>query len=263
MRLLATLFLLSALLGDDSVGDVPKKLRRSLNLDEFYVKALDVRGMPIVSSGAVSNEAFHAARDVIERMLSGRPEAYKRLRRNKGRLAIIGRAENTTDIPEHAHLNEEFERTGQGTDWNKRARGLGGTTWIPVCSVGEENLLGLEGDRYRGESILIHEFAHTLANLAFSELDSKFERKLAEAYEEAVQAGLWAGTYAATNPQEYWAEGVQSWFDANLEVDPPNGIHNEIDTRAELKEYDPELAELIAEWFPDDEWRYSYPGTDR
>ena len=63
-----------------------------------------------------------------------------------------------------------------------------------------------------------------------------------------MDAGLWAGTYAATNADEYWAEGVQSWFDLN---DPPGLVHNEINKRAELEEYDPALASLIQEAFGD------------
>ncbi|SVB13769.1 uncharacterized protein METZ01_LOCUS166623, partial [marine metagenome] len=34
---------------------------------------------------------------------------------------------------------------------------------------------------------------------------------------------------------------------------------NEINTRSELKKYDPELAKLISEWFVDDDWRFKYP----
>ena len=44
--------------------------------------------------------------------------------------------------------------------------------------------------------------------------------------------------YAATDEHEYWAEGVQSWFDTNREND---AIHNHVDTREELLEYDPAL----------------------
>ena len=56
---------------------------------------------------------------------------------------------------------------------------------------------------------------------------------------------LWQ-TYAAENTDEYWAEGVQSWFGLN---DSPGPIHNEINTRAELESYDPALAKLIREVF--------------
>lgn len=42
---------------------------------------------------------------------------------------------------------------------------------------------------------------------------------------------------------------MQSWFNANLEANPPNGIHNAVNTRAELVAYDPELARLIQRVF--------------
>ncbi|MCH8215687.1 MAG: hypothetical protein IH892_02820 [Planctomycetes bacterium] len=45
------------------------------------------------------------------------------------------------------------------------------------------------------------------------------------------------------NHAEYFAEGVQSWFNNNR---PPDHDHNYVDTRKELKEYDPELATMCA-----------------
>ena len=46
--------------------------------------------------------------------------------------------------------------------YNERARGLGGTPAVPLGSSAEENLLCLAGDRYRGEDITVHEFAHSV-----------------------------------------------------------------------------------------------------
>ena len=66
----------------------------------------------------------------------------------------------------------------------------------------------------------------------------------------ALADGKWKGTYAAQNKEEYWAEGVQSWFDTNRSNDHE---HNDIDTRDELKPYDPGLAALLAEVFGDNE----------
>ena len=65
-----------------------------------------------------------------------------------------------------------------------------------------------------------------------------------------------AGRAAATNAGEYWAEGVQSWFDTNREND---GSHNHVNTRGELKEYDPDLAKLVEEVHGDGPWRYTRP----
>ena len=69
--------------------------------------------------------------------------------------------------------------------------------------------------------------------------------------------GLWRDTYAGSNPVEYWAEGVQSWFDANQQ--PQAGIHNHVDTRAELKEYDPLLSTIIERFMGDRNWRPRCP----
>ena len=47
-----------------------------------------------------------------------------------------------------------------------QVRGLGGTMAVPTCSVGEENVLRLPSDPYREESILVHEFAHTIMEVS-------------------------------------------------------------------------------------------------
>ena len=62
--------------------------------------------------------------------------------------------------------------------------------------------------------------------------------------------------YAAVNSSEYWAEGVQDWYDTNRTMDHD---HNHIHTRAQLKTYDPELAALCAEALGDTEWRFVSP----
>ncbi len=64
--------------------------------------------------------------------------------------------------------------------------------------------------------------------------------------------------YALVNPAEYWAEGVQAWYDTNRTMDHD---HNHIHTRAQLKSYDPELAKLCAEVLGDSEWRFVSPRT--
>ena len=64
--------------------------------------------------------------------------------------------------------------------------------------------------------------------------------------------------YALVNPAEYWAEGVQDWYDTNRTMDHD---HNHIHTRAQLKTYDPELAKLCAEVLGDSDWRFVSPRT--
>lgn len=76
--------------------------------------------------------------------------------------------------------------------------------------------------------------------------------------DSAMKAGLWKGKYASMNHHEFFAEGVQSWFDNNPENDHD---HNHVNTRAELLEYDPGLAALCREVFGDTELKYTKPTT--
>lgn len=45
------------------------------------------------------------------------------------------------------------------------------------------------------------------------------------------------------------AEGVQNWFNVNAEVPYSDGKHNRLNTRQELKKYDPDLYQLIGQYF--------------
>jgi hypothetical protein len=62
--------------------------------------------------------------------------------------------------------------------------------------------------------------------------------------------------YAGKNQAEYFAEGVQCWFDTNRTMDHD---HNHIHTRDQLKAYDPSLAKLCEEVLGNSEWRFVSP----
>jgi putative membrane-bound dehydrogenase-like protein len=220
-----------------------------LKLDSFYKKHVSVRGFPIVGSDKVSDFALVEAAYLIENVLARRPDILEALAKNKVRFAVMACSERTTDIPEHHDLRP-------AKYWDRRARGLGATRIRPAVSCGEENLLGFPGDPYRNENILIHEFAHAIHLMALNSIDRDFDRRLRKLYRSAMERGLWNGTYAATNPEEYWAEGVQSWFDCNR---PKDRQHNDANTREKLEKYDPDLARLIAEVFRANPWRYTPP----
>ena len=222
-------------------------------VDPFYKKQVDLRGLPVQGSDAVNDFALKEAAYLIDRMLSDRPDILKALVDRKARFVVMAATERTTDLPEQRDMTpKDF--------WDVRARGLGASRRKPIVSCGEENLLNLRGDPYNGENILIHEFSHAIHGLALRDLDPTFDRRLRETYDKALARSLWQGTYAATNPGEYWAEGVQSWFDCNLS--PPDFQHNDVHTREALKAYDPGVAALVAEVFGDKPWRY-VPPRDR
>ena len=162
------------------------------------------------------------------------------------RLAIMAASEVTTDIPEYSDLYQVYP----GTDWDTRGRGFGPSRVRPVASTSEENLLCYAVDAFAFEDILVHEMAHTALEFGVERIPggAEFLERLNAAYDSAMSSRLWASTYAAENRDEYWAEGVQSWFGLN---DPPGWIHNGVNTRTELKAYDPVLASLIKEVFGD------------
>lgn len=222
-----------------------------LKVSDCYTQYVSASGYPIVASSQVSSFALREAAFLVERMLVRRPDIRDAMVASGSRLCILAHNEFTTDLPEFAHLEpKDF--------WDARARGTGGSETDPYCSCGEENLLGFSGDPYGTECILIHEFAHNIHLRGLARVDPTFDMRLRAAYEAAKAEGLWAGKYASVNHHEYFAEGVQSWFDNNR---PPDHDHNHVDTRAELREYDPRLAALCEEVFRDTELRYTKPAT--
>ena len=224
-------------------------LRARFELTDFYDQWLDAEGMPIVASAKVEPAALREAHFLIMKMLGDRPDILEALGANGVRFTVMAHDEWTTDVPEHADL-------APARFWDRRARGLGPTPARPSVSCGEENLLAFPGDPYSTENILIHEFAHAIHLMGLSTTTPTFGARLSEAYRSAMAAGRWEGTYAASNPQEYWAEGVQSYFDTNRTNDHD---HGEVDTREELLEHDPELYALCLEVFGADAWRYVHP----
>lgn len=228
------------------VTPVSLDLRNQMKLANFYQKRVAIGNFSVLGSKNVSDFALKEAAYLISQMTSIHPEYLQKLTENKVRFSVMARDEFTTDIPEHADLSPAIF-------WDKRARGLGATPARPSVSCGEENLLGIEGDPYKSENILIHEFAHALHAMAINDLDSSFNSRLEKCFELAVKEKIWFGTYAESNPAEYWAEGVQSWYDCNRANDRE---HGKIDSREDLIRSDPRLAKLIQEKLGEQNWRY-------
>jgi hypothetical protein len=230
----------------------------SLGFDPFYKKYADALGIPILSSDKVPDAALLMARDIVIYMLAKRPEFREALIAKNWRVGVMAVSEMTTDIPEHRdrkkpppgdpRLTEGEKRqyeAGTGiatmTDkeyWDRRARGLGGNP--TTCA--EENLLGYPGTRYYGEHIFVHEFSHAIMGGAIREKDPALFEAIHAAYKDAMAAGKYKSHYAATNANEYWAEGTQWWFWSNYE-ETFDG--RRLQTPDDLKAYDPTLYSLL------------------
>lgn len=200
----------------------------------FYAKRLDYEGIPIKAPAVVDDRALFVARERLSRMLKNLPEARYNLRLAGAELHIIGRDQVTSDLPEHRHLKGKPFDGALTVD--QRTRGLGGL----LTSCGEENLLELPGDRYRGRDICTHEFAHNVQAHGLSE-DAR--RRIREQYRRSTEKGLWRGAYAATNEGEFFAELTMWYFGTHGDLRmagprPENGPDG-------LKKYDPDAYALL------------------
>jgi alpha-glucosidase len=227
----------------EPIGAPPDDLRQG-----FYTKCAYFRGMAILGNAKVDDRAFHKLVDVFGKELAHcDPRVMPTLVAGGTHYSIIAESDGQTLLPELAD-----ERNDATVDWDKRARGMGGR----CASGGEENILELPSDRYKGECIYLHEFAHTLDRYAFSVIDPGFRRSLRAAYTHAKGAGLWQNTYGITNQAEYFAEGVQMYFDCARGGNPADGVHNEVINRDQLSSYDPDLFAVIDKAFGHNPWRY-------
>ena len=214
---------------------LPKEVRDFFELDPFYQQWINVEGFPVLASGKVNPYAMKEAAWQIKQMIGHRTDILKALAQLRGRFFILAYNEMTTDAPENRGWLPHFFHSVRG-------RGGGGLFTF-----------GSEESAFGRTSLVVHELAHTIHGNALNQLiDPTFDNRLKAVYNAAMEKGLWSGTFAASNKDEYWADGVDSWFDNSTFIDT-----NPIKTRDALKAYDPTLALLIAEVFGDNDWRYT------
>ena len=240
-----------------SCATTPGAPAPQLGAGSFYAKQVTARGIPILSSAQVRDEALLAARDMVQSMFAHRPEMAKWLAANDYRVAIIGIEEALLDLPENAHwtkpskddprltrceLKHYDARIGALSDreyWDNRARGIGGKRTVGS----EEDVLGLPVSRYYGETIFVHEMGHNML-FAIEAVDPALYARVEAAYANALATGLWLDEYTTTTMQEYFAEGTQFWFDSNkLQAFDGRQILNHQDLAA----YDPQLYAVLRE----------------
>ncbi len=232
-----------------TVGPVPEELE----VDPFYQKHVDAMGIPVLSSTKVPDIALLVVRDIINTMLAKRPDLRASMIARSWRTGIIAEVEMTMDIPEYgtrkrpgAPRDEPIMQADRDYHAN-RSRGLGGN---PTTGA-EENVLGYPDTRYFGEHIFVHEFAHAIHS-AIRDVDLGMTEEIVQAYDAAMAAGKYEYQdgrrhYATTNPNEYWAEGVQWWFFSNYGECFAGDVL--VESPEEFEAYDPVLSELIGRVF--------------
>ena len=200
----------------------------ALGLDPFYTKHIDA-ALPVVGSSEVSDETLRRAALVFGQIVANRPDIIRALAQQRVRLAVYALTETIADLPEVAALLPDLDPS--------KAYGLGPAHGFPVVAVPEQNLLCFDTS-----SALVHEGGHAVDYALWLLGDDAFQDRLDAAYENAMAAGLWEGTYGATNAAEYWAEGVMWFMNA---ADERDFTQNWVNTRDELQDYDPVLHELV------------------
>jgi DUF1680 family protein len=207
---------------------------------EFFSKKLDYHGIPIKAHEVVRDAALREAYQRLEMLMGRQPVVLTNLVKAGAQLHIIGKDQVTSDLPEHRHMKGEKIAEYGGLTVDQRTRGLGGL----LTSCGEENLLRLEKDNYRGRDICIHEFAHNIRNAGMTpEVRKKFD----EQRERSLKKNLWVGSYAGSNPDEFFAELTMWYFgtfgDMNMKGPKPGK------GTAGLRKYDPEAFALLDDFY--------------
>jgi alpha-glucosidase len=233
----------------------------------------------------VSDEALLRANDIIRKMFAYRHDILKAMIADGARLVVLGRNEKLSDLPEFKAAKDQpgFDEVrfynypplpsgGEGS-------GVRGQSDKALMVVPEENVLCEHSDPFANECMVISVMAKGLYQatalrpmdpefekrrgkqqyeLRVKRMDVDFDHALQKIFQAAKDKDLWRGTPAAQNRQDYWAAGVEAYFDAAGEGPPPNLADRPITTRELLRAYDPELYALADETFAYNEhvdWR--------
>ncbi len=208
--------------------------------EDFFSKELDYEGIPIKAPAVVSDNALLEARRRLDMMLCHLPVVRQNLAHAGAQLHIIGKDQVTSDLPEHREMKGQKIPEYGGLTVDERTRGLGGL----LTSCGEENLLKLPQDRYRGRDICVHEFAHNIQDHGVPEYVRGLIRMR---YHASIAKGLWVGAYSASNESEFFAELTMWYF----------GLHGDMgmtgpkpaDGPEGLKAYDPDTYKLLDDFY--------------
>lgn len=164
------------------------------------------------------------------------------------RVLVLGESEVLTNNVEFICLKGQLTSNGRTID---SLRGLGASQGLKISATAEENLLRLANDSYYNENIFIHEFGHHIMNLC---LTPALVNLITEDYLQALKNPSFIATeYNLTNALEYWAEGVQAWFNASNRTDVNNGINR----RSIMQEKDILLSDLLTIIFGNEDWYYN------
>ncbi len=239
---------------DGTEGSTATAVKKIYNVtyENYYTRFYTTKcGILCESSDDVAESSLKAAGDMIDIMLAKTDTGITaELVKNNAKMALYGPHENAYFIPEHRNA------------WNPGmyyVEGYGGSFYNNgVSSIAERNVIrsltGSVTTAYKNENILVHEFGHSVKTMGMDAMQDKtLKNEFSALYKSRMRAGMWPNTYAASNPDEYFATMCAIWFNVMSEKpDWTDGVRCPVNTRAELKEYDPETYAFFEKIFPSD-----------
>lgn len=148
---------------------------RSLGLDLFFQKYVDVDGVAVVAPSEVPDAKMNQAREIIGSVLVGRPDLLETLAANDARVEFFGYWGEAGDGP----IGWEAEVTQQD----------------PNCEH------------------FLQKFAHLVRRALEERPEGEaFRLRLEDVYMAAMEDGLWRGGPASVGVEGYWAETVKYWL---------------------------------------------------
>jgi hypothetical protein len=215
------------------------------------------------------------ANDIVRKMFAYRHDLLKALIAADVKLVVLGQVEALSELP-------EFQgKTADAQPLDLLVRLSEFTPETKILVIGQENVKS----SYRPDAVedcwLVYLFADAIYRVAaqrpvdpewekrprrvwqqyelrVQRVDQRLDESLAKLFESATSSGKWQSTRAATSRRAYWNYGVMAYFDALGQTPAPLDHSNSIRTREELKQYDPELYELVNTTFQYDQrvdWR--------
>jgi alpha-glucosidase len=195
-------------------------------------------------------------------MFAYRHDILKALIADGVKLAVIGKNETISDLPEYKSKDiPAIDRLVRFLDYSPETKTL---------VVDEANVLGELQDPLSSGCQVIRVMAKAMYHatglrpidpnwetrprgiwqqyeLRLQRMDERFDQKLKDLHEKVLSAGKWKGTSAIHSRAEYWAQGVLAYFDAVGGGMTPVDADHPISTREILRDYDPGLFALVEE----------------
>ena len=219
-----------------------------LKLSNYYTKYLNCSGIPVLGSSNITDEAFYLADSTISFMLMGLNDVKNEMISSGEYVVLYPPGGSIAEIPEYANAGQ----MGFAGVYDYGVHCLASPMANLLCFLGPIN--GNVDD-----NVLVHELAHMIQFAGIEKLNSGFRSQIQSAFNNAISNGLWNNTYNASNFGEYFATGVQIWFNVRYPYGTPqgDGSGNDIIKRTRLEDYDPVLYQIIASYF---NTSYDVPG---